>query len=169
MIPVRVGGTELMIVPKRLLNYVEKCDYIKSRRCRPWDLLKGIPRSISANDFQSFVEVAMATVYASSSFVSFEEELQFDKSQEGFLYQLWRGIEAGRQKQTGKRRSKLLGETQSEMDPLTGIQEAKLLWDSASDDEKDALIRAINATDEAAGIKKSSGPSKSSDQPAPEP
>lgn len=168
MITVRVGGTELVIVPKRLLSYIEKCDYIKSRRVKPWDLLSGIPSSIKANDYQSFVEVAMSTVYQNSSFVSVEEELSFDRSEEGFYYDLWRSIEAGRKKGQPGRRSKLL-KAPSEFTAADGIHEARLLWESATADEKQEIVIALKATDERAAIKKSSGPEQSSDQRAPEP
>lgn len=159
MITVPVGGKGLVIAPKRLLDYVQKCDFIKLRRMRPWDLLKGIPSSISGRDFQNFVEAAMGVCYQNSSFVSVEEELQFDTSYEGFYYTLWRAIELGKQKKP-KNRSALLKKdvVDDYAEALAGINEARLLWEDATDEEKRAINLALNGVSEEAAIKKSPAP-----------
>lgn len=154
MITVRIGGTELVIAPKRLLDYVQKVDFIKARRMRPWDLLKGIPSSVSGRDYQNFAEAAMGVVYKNSSFVSPEEELQFDTSYEGFYYKLWRCIEAA-QKPKAKKSALLKQDVVDEYQKaLKGIDEARLLWEQATDEEKRMVRLAMEGVSQEDAIKK---------------
>jgi hypothetical protein len=160
MIKVQVGGTELVIAPKRLLDYCEKIDFIKSRRERPWDLLQKVPKNLSAQDFTAFVEIAMQTCYKFSSAVSIQEELQFDTSEEGFYFDLWRAIRrgspAGKKKQAINR---LTNPDAENKEPWRqGIMDARTLWQNATDDEKASLKAALFASDQQAILKKSDGP-----------
>ncbi len=137
MITVSIGLTEIEIKPKRLLDYVEKLDFIKSRRQRPWDLIQGFPDKITPENYKILVEIAMKTVYTQSSSVSIEEELFFDKSEEGFYYDLWRCLPSLPAGKAGKK------ETWSQ-----GIQRARLLWESATSDEKQQINFAMSVVDE---------------------
>lgn len=159
MITVPVGGKELVIAPKRLLDYVQKVDFIKLRRMRPWDLLKGIPSSISGRDYQNFAEAAMGVCYQNSSFVSVEEELQFDTCYEGFYYTLWRALELGRRNKP-KNRSALTKKDVIDdyAEALAGINEARLLWEDATDEEKRQINLALNGVSQENAIKKSPAP-----------
>jgi hypothetical protein len=163
MIKVQLGGTELLIAPKRLLDYCEKIDFIKSRRERPWDLLQKVPKNLSAQDFTAFVEVAMQTCYKHSSAVSIQEEMQFDTSEEGFYYDLWRSIRAGRPASKRKQAvNRLTNPDAEQKEPWRqGIMDARTLWRSATEEEKAELRAALFATDQQAILKKSDGPPES--------
>lgn len=131
MIPVTVNGVELLIKPKSLLSYVDKLDFIKTRRLKPFDLIQGLPEKVAPDKYDSLVRMAMHTVYTNSSSVSWEEEVAFDKSEEGFFFELWR----------------CLPEVPKE--PWRdGIQRAREFWNSADDEEKLAIRVATNAADE---------------------
>lgn len=137
MITVSIGVTEIEIKPKRLLDYVEKLDFIKSRRQRPWDLIQGFPEKITPENYKILVEIAMKTVYTQSSSVSIEEELFFDKSEEGFYYDLWRCLPPVPVAKGGKK--ELWNQ---------GIQRARLLWESATSEEKQKIQFALSVVDE---------------------
>lgn len=137
MITVSIGVTEIEIKPKRLLDYVEKLDFIKSRRQRPWDLIQGFPEKITQENYIILVGIAMKTVYTQSSSVSIEEELFFDKSEEGFYYDLWRCLPSVPVSKGAKK------ETWSQ-----GINRARLLWESATPEEKQKINFALSAVDE---------------------
>ena len=162
MIKVQIGGTDLVIAPKRLLDYCEKIDFIKSRRERPWDLLQKIPRNLSAADFTAFVEVAMQTCYKMSSAVSIQEEMQFDTSEEGFFYDLWRAIRRGQPEKRSKPVNKIMNPSAQDSEPWRkGIMDARSLWQSATDEERSAIKAALFASDQQAALKKSDGPPES--------
>lgn len=131
MIPVTVNGVELLIKPKCLQDYVDKIDFIKTRRMSPLDLMQGFSHKAQPDVYENFLKMAMHTVYTSSSTVSFEEEVAFDKSEEGFYFELWRCLP-----EIPKEKWK------------DGINRARKLWESASKEEKNQLIAAQNATDE---------------------
>ncbi len=155
MITVSIGGKEIVVKPKRLLDYVEKLDFIKSRRNRPWDLIQGFPPELTEENYKILVGIAMKTVYSTSSSVSHEEELFFDRSKEGFFYDMWRCLPVVK---LGK-----LSET-----PIQGIERARVLWESATPEEKDELKIALYATDESNNLKNSDGPSDTLSQPGQE-
>lgn len=136
MIPVTVNGVELLIKPKRLLDYVDKLDFIKTRRKSPADLMQGIPTTIQKDRYDDLMRIAMHTVYTSSSSVSWEEELSFDKSEEGFYYDLWRCLPPVEGKKGAKESWK------------EGLNRARALWESATMEEKRALTSAMNMVDE---------------------
>jgi hypothetical protein len=140
---ISVGGTEVIIRPARLIDYVEKLDFIKMRRTSPYDLVRDFPRE-DAKGSLALVEIAMRTVYTNSSNVSVEEELAFDKSEEGFYWTLWRCMPAKVSK--------------SPEDWRAGINRAKMLWESGTPDERRSLRFAMDAVDEMANLKNSEGP-----------
>lgn len=155
MIKVSVGGKEIVVKPKRLLDYVEKLDFIKSRRTTPWSLIQGFPTDMSEENYKILVGIAMRTVYSQSSSVSIEEELFFDKSDEGFLYGLWKCIPAPAAK----------GKTETWQ---AGFNRVNRLWESATPEEKAEIRIALFATDEGNNLKNSDGPSDPLSQPGPE-
>lgn len=158
MITVSIGGKEIVVKPKKLLDYVEKLDFIKSRRTRPWDLISGFPKEMTEENYKILVATAMRVVYTNSSSVTPEEELLFDKSTEGFYYEMWRQIGKGMRKVGTKQ--EMRPET-----PLEGITRAQVLWDSATVEEKNNLKIALFATDEANNLGNSAGPSDQSPTP----
>jgi hypothetical protein len=152
MIPVVLGGTTIEVKPKRLLNYVEKLEHIKSRRTRPWDLISGFPKEMTEENYKVLVGLAMKQVYCNSSAVSIEEELQYDRSLEGFFFDVWRCGKLKKKTNKGPRE-----ETWEE-----GIQRVKDLWDRATPEEQSHLKMALFATDEGNTLGNSNGPSEQS-------
>jgi len=146
MITVSIGGKDIVVKPKHLIDYVDKVDFIKSRRATPWSLIQGFPPKLDEENYKILVSLAMKTVYSQSSSVSVEEELFFDKSEEGFLYSLWKCIPVGPVK--GKPE-----------DFKAGFARVNKLWDSATPEEKAELKIALFATDEGNNLKNSDGPS----------
>lgn len=144
MITLSLGGTEIVVKPKKLLDYVEKLDFIKMRRTRPWDLIQGFPKEITEENYKILVSLAMSTCYSQSSSVSIEEELQFDKSEEGFYYDVWRCL------------PRVPKETWQ-----AGLNRARQLWEGSTKEEKNALHMAMLGVDERANLKNSDGPSES--------
>tara|TARA_R110000868_G_scaffold14671_6_gene68013 strand:+ start:434 stop:868 length:435 start_codon:yes stop_codon:yes gene_type:complete len=135
-----------VVRPKRLLDYVEKLDYIKSRRVQPYDLLRDFPQEKGAKGAEAsrmLIEMAMVTVYTRSSSVSIEEEICFDGSWEGFYYNLWRC-------------TRLI---QTE-DPKSGMSRVEKLFNDATPEERVALRVALDATEESHNLKNSDGPSE---------
>ncbi len=149
MMKISLGGKEIVVKPKRLLDYVEKVDFIKMRRGTAFDLLKGFPPNMTEENYKIAVSLAMKTVYTNASAVSPEEELAFDKSEEGFYYDLWRCLPKIEKKK---------GVKPSEESYVDGINRARRVWDDATDAEKIALRLAMNALDENHLSKNSSGP-----------
>lgn len=159
MITVSIGGKEIVVKPKKLLDYVEKLDFIKSRRTRPWDLISGFPKELTEENYKILVATAMRVVYMNSSSVTPEEEILFDKSTEGFFYDMWRQMGKGMRKSGTK---EMRAETWQE-----GIQRAQQTWDSATVEEKNQLKIALFATDEGNNLGNSDGPSDPSPTPGP--
>lgn len=149
MITVSIGGKEIVVKPKKVLVYVEKLDFIKSRRIKPWDLIQGFPPDLSEENYKILVGIAMKTVYSSSSSVSHEEELFFDRSEEGFMYDLWRCLPEVKAAK-GNRRPETA---------IEGIERARKLWLAATQEEKSNLKLALYAVDESNNLKNSDGPS----------
>ena len=146
MITVSISGKEIVVRPKHLLDYVEKLDFIKSRRVQPYDLLRDWPQEKGqkgATQTEALIRIAMETVYTRSSSVSPEEELFFDTSEEGFCYDLWRCIR------------------QDPNEPFRkGINDTKhLFFVVATEEEKSRLRLALEAVDESHNLKNSDGPS----------
>lgn len=135
---VSICGKEIFIKPKALLDYIEKVDFIKLRRGTAYDLVRGFPSNMTEENYKIAVSLAMKTVYTNSSAVSYEEEIAFDKSEEGFFYDLWRCIPAIKKK-TPKEKD----ETWSE-----GLNRARRLWDDAAPEEKVQIRMALSANDE---------------------
>lgn len=147
MTKISLGGTEISVRPKQLLDYVEKLDFIKSRRQQPYDLLRTWPQEKGPKGAQAtkeLIQIAMETVYTRSSSVSIEEEVQFDVSWEGFYYNLWRCIR-----------------TDPGEDSIKGIDRVRLLFEKATDEERRTIRFALDATDEDHNLKNSGGPSES--------
>lgn len=166
---VRVGDRELLIAPQRLINYVEKTDFIRSRRVDVWGLVKSIPKTLTVADYTAFVEVAMKTVYQFSSFVSPQEELEFDTCYEGLYWKLWKCVELGRRASGGQARVTMADVSQQSVEPwIAGIENARKLWESATDDEKSQIRMAMAASDQMRQLKNSDGPSENSPQAGPE-
>ena len=146
MITVSIGGKEIVVRPKRLLDYVEKLDFIKSRRQQPYDLVRDFPQEKGqkgAEGAKMLVSIAMETVYTRSSSVSIEEEIEFDGSWEGFYYNMWRCIR-----------------TSPDEDPKIGITRAKQLFEAANSEEVFMLKMAFESTNEENNLKNSDGPSE---------
>lgn len=146
MITVSIGGKDIVVKPKHLIDYVEKVDFIKSRRATPWSLIQGFPPKLDEENYKILVGLAMKTVYSQSSSVSIEEEICFDKSDEGFLYSLWKCIPG----------PNIKGKPE---DWKTGFNRVNRLWESATPEEKAELKVALLATDESNNLKNSDGPS----------
>ena len=152
---VSVGEQKLLIKPRRLINYVEKVEYIRSRRPGVWDLLKQFPRTFQADTYQSLVREAMSVVYTTGTTVGIQEEIDFDNSPEGFYWTLWKCMPPVAQAKSKK--TFFESEKPRDEDPVVqGIQRAKLLWESATDIEKTEIRIALNAADPQ--IKNSDGP-----------
>lgn len=144
MITVSLGGKEIVVRPKRLLDYVEKLDFIKSRRQQPYDLLRDFPQEKGqkgADATRMLIEIAMQTVYTRSSSVSIEEEICFDGSFEGFYYNAWRCTRS-----------------HSDKDTIKGIDWFEKVYAQATDDERIRFRMALEATDESKLEKNSDGP-----------
>ena len=145
---VDVAGTKFKVTPKPLLCYIEKLEYIKSRRRTIWQLLAGMPKSdgVSPEKFDNLFKIACETVYHHSSFVSLEEELEFDRSQEGIMFRLWQGTD------------RLENEN-----PVAGVGRIAKLWQSATSQEQTQMLVIMNQRDQRAMSKNSDGPSESQD------
>jgi len=158
MITVSIGGKDVVIKPKTLLSYVEKVDFIKMRRGAPWDLIQGFPPEISNNEenYKTLVKAAMETVYKNSSSVSLEEEILFDRSEEGFFYDFWRCIP--RVKVQFKVKEGGATKFRAEK-PLEGIDRARSIWESGTTEERQQVRFAMESTNEAHNLKNSDGPS----------
>lgn len=159
---VTVGGTVLEIQPRTLLDYVEKVDFIKMRRGTTYDLVRGFPTNMTEENYKILVGIAMTTVCRNSSSVGIQEELSFDTSEEGFFWTLWRCMP----KQTKVKKLKVNGEAPVvEETWQDGINRAKRLWESATDEEKTEIRLALAGTDESSLAKNSAGPNPSETNP----
>lgn len=153
---VRVGDLELSISPRRLINYIEKVQFIKSRRPAPWDLMKGVPKTLSVADYTAYVETAMKTVYTHASAVGIQEEMDFDTSAEGFYWSLWKCMVPDR---SSVRARVSMADAGSSQEPWeAGVLRAKALWEAANDDEKRQIRMALDASDQMRQVKNSDGP-----------
>lgn len=159
MITVSIGGTEIVVRPKRLIDYVEKIDFIRLRRTTPYDLLRDWPDEDRQTKL-GLIEIAMRTVYTNSSSVSFEEELAFDRSEEGLFWTIWKCLPTEPPKKYPKG-AKVIEPWRE------GINRARNLWNSGTPEEKQALRMAIEAVDESNNLKNSESPSELSQHSPP--
>ena len=162
MTMVSVGGTEISIKPLRLLDYVEKLDFIKMRRMNPWDLIQGFPLTVTNDEtnYKILVAIAMRTVYTNSSSVSQQEEALFSESDEGTAWLVWKCLP--KQKSPGKGK-------QPDESWQQGINRAKRLWESATEEERSKIRLALFATDESNNLKNSDGQNDAASPLPPEP
>lgn len=143
MITVEVGDLKVSLVPRTLQNYIEKVDYIKSRRPSPYASLSGIPDSMSADGKQKMAEIALQSFMKMSS-VSFEEEIVFDTSFEGFYYSVW---QAAKNCMPGW--SKLSG--------FDGVAKAREWFEQLDNDKATEVRLAIRGIDQRSLAKNSDG------------
>lgn len=143
MITVEVNGERVNIVPRSLQDYCQKTDYIRSRRPTPAQLLAGMltPKNPEAN---AKVTELVINQFMRGGSVSFEEEMSFDVSFEGFFHSLWQGA-----KESVKGWDRLKAEA--------GVQAAKV-WFEQLDTEKQTEVRlALRGVDQRALSKNSDG------------
>ena len=158
---VSVGDRKIRIVPRVLQDYLDKVDYIKSRREDPWALLRGLPAQMNANDYTSFVEIAMSTCHLYSSSVTQQEEQRFDDSLEGLLFSLACGIAAAERSlpQQGNTYADKIRPKRLEIDVWKRrVSDALKLWREASTDERNQIQAALSVSDTRNAVKKSDGP-----------
>lgn len=144
MITVEVDGAKVTLVPRSLHNYIDKVDYIKSRRPSPYASLSGIPDNMSAEGKQKMAEIALQS-YMKMSSVSFEEELAFDCTFEGFYYSVW---QAAKNCMPGW--VKLSG--------FDGVAAAKTWFDLLPEEKGTEVRLAIRGIDQRPLAKNSDGP-----------
>lgn len=143
MITVTIGSERVNVVPRSLQCYLDKVDFIKSRRVSPAQLLTGMLNPKNPEGNQKVTEIAMKACMLLSS-VSFEEEMQFDMSFEGFYYSVWQGVMNA-------------FPDWKRLDPKVGIDKARAWFDGLSDDDKTNVRLALRGTDQRALAKNSSG------------
>ena len=144
MITVEVGELKVVLVPRSLQNYIDKVDYIKARRPSPYASLDGIPAEMTADGKQKMAEIALKS-YMQMSSVSFDEEIAFDCSFEGFYYSVWQAAKAsiaGWEKLKG----------------LVGVVMAKDWFEGLSPEKATEVRLAIRGIDQRALAKNSDGP-----------
>jgi hypothetical protein len=146
LITVPVNGVDVQVKPKRLLDYLQKIDFIKTRRRNVWDLLRGNPGITKQEEFDRLFRIAAEVVYSLSSSVTMDEEMAFDRSEEGFFYDLWRATNGDTK------------ETPTKEHPLVGIQRMNLWWQQMLDSERREIVKALNVVDERRLAKNSDGP-----------
>lgn len=144
MITVQVGDESVVLVPRSLQDYIHKVDYIKKRRPSPYEALDGVPESMSADGKQKIAEIAL-TSYMKMSSVSFEEELAFDCSLEGFYYSLWQGAKASMK-------------GWSKLTPIQGVSAARDWFDKLDNKKATEIRLALRGLDQRALAKNSDGP-----------
>jgi glycyl-tRNA synthetase alpha subunit len=144
VITVEIGDLKVSLVPRTLHNYIEKIDYIKSRRPSPYASLSGIPDSMSAEGKQKMAEIALQS-YMKMSSVSFEEEIAFDCSFEGFYFSLWQAA-----KNSIKEWQKLSA--------FDGVAKAKDWFEQLDSDKATEVRLAIRGIDQRSLAKNSDGP-----------
>lgn len=144
MITVVLNGERVTIRPRSLHSYIEKTDYIKSRRPSPYSSLRDLPKQKNREATDRYVEIAiMASMKLSS--VSFEEEMRFDISLEGYYYAAWQGTRE---------------HFKWDSDSTKGVDQVEK-WISKLDPESQESLRlALRGIDERALAKNSDGPEK---------
>ena len=143
MITVKISGERVDILPRSLQDYCEKVDFIRSRRPTPADLLAGmlVPKQPEAN---AKVTELVITQFMRGGSVSFDEEMAFDVSFEGFFYSLWQGAKGSVK---GWERLK----------PQAGLQAAKVWFEALTPEEQVEVRLALRGLDQRALAKNSNG------------
>ena len=143
MITVEINGERVNIVPRSLQDYCEKVDYIRSRRPTPAQLLAGmlVPKQPEAN---AKVTELVITQFMRGGAVSFDEEMAFDVSFEGFFYSLWQGAKASIT-------------AWQKLKPMAGVQAAKIWFEELNQDQQVEVRLALRGIDQRALAKNSSG------------
>ena len=165
---VSVGDRIIRIVPRYLHDYLDKVDYIKSRREDPWALLRGLPTGMNSSDYTDFVSIAMSTCHLYSSSVTQQEELRFDDSLEGLMFSLACSIAAAEKMSSPPARTKeqAIRPKRLEIDVWKmRVSDALNIWRQATTDERNQLQAALNISDTRNAVKKSDGPPESEATP----
>lgn len=134
----------MTVRPRSLHSYIEKSDYIKSRRPSPYVSLRDLPKEYqdTQGKRERYLEMAiMASMKLSS--VGFTEEFYFDVSPEGKYYATWQSM-----KEHYKWPS----------DPLKGVDVVDKWYSALSNDEKNQVDMAIEGIDQRKLAKNSAGP-----------
>jgi hypothetical protein len=143
MITVEIGSERVTIVPRSLQCYMDKVDFIKSRRLSPAQSLAGMLNPKNPEGNQKVTEIAIAACMKMSS-VSFEEELQFDMSFEGFYYSIWQGLMGSKTEW-------------KKLQPKQGIDAARQWFDALDDHKKTEVRMALRGIDQRSLAKNSNG------------
>lgn len=139
----RIGKAKVVLVPRSLQNYIDKIDYIKTRRPSPYAALDGIPETMSADGKKAMAEIAIKS-YMQLSSVAFHEELAFDTSFEGFYFALWQGAKGS-----------LPG--WDKLTPADGVATAKQWFTALDDKDSDDVRLALNGIEQRELAKNSDG------------
>lgn len=161
---VSVGDRKIRIVPRVLQDYLDKVDYIKSRREDPWALLRGLPTEMNVSDYTSFVEIAVSTCHLYSSSVTRQEEQRFDDSLEGLMFSIACGIAAAERSPKGSAQTYAdkIRPKRLEIDVWKRrVNDALKLWREATADERNQIQAALSIADTRNAAKKSDGPPES--------
>jgi len=142
VIVVDIAGDRVLVTPRSLQNYIDKIEYIKSRRPSPYQMLRDLPEKISEQNYEKFVEIAMMSSMKLSC-VSPQEELDFDSCFEGYFYSIWVSMR---------------GHYKWDKNPKAGIEQARKWVDSLTLDEAKCVRLALRGIDERAHAKNSDGP-----------
>ncbi len=144
MITVDLNGERVTIRPRSLHSYIEKSDYIKSRRPSPYVSLRDLPKQKSQASTDRYLELAVMASMRMSS-VGFEEEMDFDGSLEGVYYAIWQALK---------------GHFKWSEDGHEGVDKAEKWYTELSADSKIKVLSAIRGTDERKIAKNSAGPAE---------
>ena len=144
MITVIIGEEKVVLVPRALQDYIHKVDYIKTRRPSPYAALEGVPSEMTAVGKSVMAEGAMKA-YMQLSSVSFDEELAFDCSFEGFFYSLWQAAKASIQ-------------GWKDLKPSAGIVKAKDWYNGLEPEKAEEVSLALRGIDQRTLAKNSDGP-----------
>ncbi len=142
MINVTLKGEQVAVKPATLHRYIEKVEYIKSRRLSPIDALKNLPAGITQDNYAKMVEIAISSSMRMSS-VPFEEEMLFEGSQEGFYYNVYQALR---------------DHFKWGSDGLAGVDKAERFYESLDEADKISLRLAMRGVDERSLAKNSDGP-----------
>lgn len=142
MITLDINNDRVAVRPRSLHSYIEKIDYIKSRRPSPYSSLRDLPKQKNSEAHAKFVEIAMMASMKLSA-VGLEEELYFDSSFEGFFYTVWQAVRA---------------HFKWSAEGLVGVNQAEQWYMGLNDDHKEQVRFAIRGVDERSLAKNSDGP-----------
>jgi len=157
MITITLKGEKVTVKPSALHVYLERIEYIKSRRMSPIDALKNLPPGITEANYAKFVEIAISSSMKLSS-VSFDEEMAFEASQEGFYLTVFQALKEHMTRKDSAEKWPT--------DPIKGVSSASFYYETLSDEEKTTLRLAMRGVDERALAKNSDSPTPP--EPGPE-